>query len=186
MKVYIFLDTSILYLGHSTKLIGRITFFSSTHQTKCNNEKIPAVGGIEPKCRQKRETEENHISKRMTSHSGGIHLRLETQDDLFLLDKSNARKKSPQAKNHFSEQHKIPERHDNHSENMTAQLILHLVHPPQIVAPNFKLIVRDANGGISSSNSTIAFPSCLYTGFIEGIKTAKVSLSACGGIKKLV
>ena len=186
MKIFNFLHTPIFYLGHSTKLIGRITFLSSSRQTRCNNEKIPAVDGIEPKCRQKRETEENHISKRMTSHSGGIHLRLETHDDLFLLDKSNGRKKSPQANNHFSEQHKIPERHDNHSENMTAQLILHLVHPPQIVAPNFKLIVRDANGGISSSNSTIAFPSCLYTGFIEGIQTAKVSLSTCGGIKKLV
>ena len=175
-----------LYIGHSTKLIGRVTISPSWHGTRCNNEKIPPDDDKDIKCRQKRETEENHISKRMTSHSKGIHLRLETQDDLFRLDNSNGRKKSPQANNHFSGQHQIPERHHNHSENMTAELLFHLVHPPQLVAPNFKLIIRDDKNGIVSSNSTIAFPSCLYTGIIEGIPTAKVSISTCGGIKKLV
>ena len=165
-------------------MIGRVSFISSSFLPK--NKRYDLNDDYETKCRQKRESEEHNTSKRMSSHSGGIHLRLETQDDLFLLDKSNGRKKWPQASNHFSGQHEIPERYNNHSENVTAQLLLHLVHPPQLLAPNFKLVLRDGNSGIVSSNSTIAFPSCLYTGIIEDIPTAKVSLSTCGGIKKLV
>ena len=63
---------------------------------------------------------------------------------------------------------------------------MNLLPTQQLVAPNFKVVVRDEHRNILSQNDTVALPLCLYTGMISGIPTAKVSLSTCGGMKHLV
>lgn len=160
---------------------------SSSFSNKHHNKKS-ILYKYGTKHHQKRDTGEHDTSKRRSVHSGAIHLLLETPSHLFTIDNYNATSDllHHQKKNITSAKHENTRGNLNNSENLIAQMMLHLVHTPQIVAPNFKLIVRDASNNIISTNQTIAYPSCLYTGVIEGVPTAKVSLSTCGGMQKLV
>ena len=168
-------------------MVGWISVVSSSFLNKYHNKKsISYKYGT--KYRHKRETGEHDTLKRRSVHSGAIHLRLETPSHLFPIENYNTTSDSlpSQKKNITTTKHENTPGNLNNSENLISRMMLQLVHTPQIVAPNFKLIVRDANNNIISTNQTIAFPSCLYTGVIEGVPTAKVSLSTCGGMKKLV
>ena len=168
-------------------MVGWISVVSSSFPNDYHNKKsINYKYGT--KYRQKREAGVYDTSKRRSVNSGAIHLRLETPSHLFTIENYNATSDSlpNQKKNITTTKHKNTPGKFYNSESLIARMMLHLVHTPQIVAPNFKLIVRDASNSIISTNQTIAFPSCLYTGVIEGVPTAKVSLSTCGGMKKLV
>ena len=123
------------------------------------------------KCRTKRDAGIYFQEEKKHSVSKEIHLHLETTKKLF---------ENQQGVNRTRDN--VPQNEDQ----STAQIIINLVPTQQLVAPNFKIVVRDENRNILSQNDTIALPTCLYTGVISGIPTAKVSLSTCGGIKQLV
>ena len=123
------------------------------------------------KCRSKRDADEYSLPRKKQSISKEIHIHLETPGDIFEKQQIRDNVEDGQLKN------------ENKS---TAQIVMNLLPTQQIVAPNFKVVVRDEKRNILSQNDTIALPSCLYTGIISGIPTAKVSLSTCGGMKHLV
>ena len=168
-------------------MVGWISVVSSSFSNKHHSTKFSSYK-YGTKYHQKRETGEYDTSKRRPVNSGVLHLRLETPRHLFTIENYNATSDSlpHQTKNITSAKQENASGNLNNTHNLIARMMLNLVHTPQIVAPNFKLIVRDARNSIISTNQTIAFPSCLYTGVIEGVPTAKVSLSTCGGMKKLV
>ena len=123
------------------------------------------------KCRARRDAGIYSQEHKKHSISKEIRVHLETTKKLF---------ENQQGEN--TTQDNVPRNQDP----STAQIIINLVPTQQLVAPNFKIVVRDENRNILSQNDTIALPTCLYTGVISGIPTAKVSLSTCGGIKQLV
>ena len=123
------------------------------------------------KCRSKRDADEYSLPRKKQSISKEIHIHLETPGDLFEKQQIRDNIENGKLKN------------ENKS---TAQIVMNLLPTQQLVAPNFKVVVRDEHRNILSQNDTVALPSCLYTGMISGIPTAKVSLSTCGGMKHLV
>ena len=137
-------------------------------------------------CRQKRQTNTNDGPNESSYIQQDIYVRLETPSNLF-EDQKHKQSKNPKLQTAFKEPPQEKET-NNYTKNNPgkSEVILHLVHSPQVVAPNFKLVVRGASNNIISTNHTVAFPSCLYTGTVDGIPNAKVSLSTCGGMQKLV
>lgn len=173
--------------GEQIKMVGRISIASSPCLSRSVNGK-PTFYKYGTGCRQKRETDENYMPQGKPSINHGIHLHLETPKHLFRSQNFNPKKDSVfrNIRNDTTQHNENEHHNQTNVESSTSQIMLHLSHSPQIVAPNFKLIVRDASNNIISTNQTIAFPSCLYTGIVDGVPTAKVSLSTCGGLKKLV
>ena len=55
-------------------------------------------------------------------------------------------------------------------------LVIRLKRTAGLVAPQFKLIVRD--GGSVAVNQTVAFPTCLYAGHVPNEDT-EVAVSTC-------
>ena len=164
-------NKSILhFLDSSRGMVG----VASLSYSYCSNKPIHGDSTYQQygaKCRSKRDADEYSLARKKQSISKEIHIHLETPNDLFENQKIREDVKDNGLKN------------ENKS---TAQIVMNLVPTQQLVAPNFKVVVRDENRDILSQNDTIALPSCLYTGIISGIPTAKVSLSTCGGIKHLV
>ena len=151
-------------------MVGIVSLSSSY----CSNKPIHGDSSYQKygaKCRARRDAGIYSQEQKKHSISKEIHVHLETTKNLFENQQSGNRKRD-----------NVPQNQDQ----STAQIIINLVPTQQLVAPNFKIVVRDENRNILSQNDTIALPTCLYTGVIPGIPTAKVSLSTCGGIKQLV
>ena len=167
-------------------MVGRISIASSPCVVDQFHRNDP-FSKHNSNCRQKRETSSLNSTLRKT-FPRDIHLNLETLKDLFNLQILNTT--NPQFKDLKDDKFLLRQNNvypsQSSSETLTSKISIHLRHTPQIVAPHFKLVVRDQNSNIISTNQTTAFPSCLYTGDVDGVPTAKVSLSVCGGIDKLV
>ena len=151
-------------------MVGIVSLSSSY----CSNKPIHGDSSYQKygaKCRAKRDA--GIYSKEQNKHSISkeIHVHLETTKKLFENQPIGNRRGD-----------NVPQNEDQ----STTEIIINLVPTQQLVAPNFKIVVRDENRNILSQNDTIALPTCLYTGIVSGIPTAKVSLSTCGGIKQLV
>ena len=58
------------------------------------------------------------------------------------------------------------------------QVKIRLRRSPPLLSPDYKLVVRGDNGA-STVNRTVPFPSCLYTGEVEGTPGATVAVSTC-------
>ena len=58
------------------------------------------------------------------------------------------------------------------------QVKIRLRRSPPLLSPDYKLVVR-GDGGASLVNRTVPFPSCLYTGEVEGTPGATVAVSTC-------
>ena len=58
------------------------------------------------------------------------------------------------------------------------QVKIRLRRSPPLLSPDYKLVVRGDNG-TSTVNRTVPFPSCLYTGEVEGTPGATVAVSTC-------
>ena len=59
-----------------------------------------------------------------------------------------------------------------------ARVKIRLRRSPPLLAPDYKLVVRDGGGGTGFVNRTVPFPACLYTGEVEGT-AATVAVSTC-------
>ena len=167
------------------RMVGRMSLTSSSCSHSLSMRNSPLSKDMRG-CRQKRQTNTNDGPNEISYNQQEIYVRLETPSNLF-----EAQKHKPTKTKDFQTTFKGPPQEketNNYTENNPgkSEVILHLVHSPQVVAPNFKLVVRGASNNIISTNQTVAFPSCLYTGTVDGIPNAKVSLSTCGGMKKLV
>ena len=58
------------------------------------------------------------------------------------------------------------------------QVKIRLKRSPPLLSPDYKLVVRGGDGA-STVNRTVPFPSCLYTGEVEGTPGATVAVSTC-------
>ena len=58
------------------------------------------------------------------------------------------------------------------------QVKIRLRRSPPLLSPDYKLVVR-GDGGARTVNRTVPFPSCLYTGEVEGTPGATVAVSTC-------
>ena len=58
------------------------------------------------------------------------------------------------------------------------QVKIRLRRSPPLLSPDYRLVVRGGSGGASLVNRTVPFPSCLYTGEVEGTG-ATVAVSTC-------
>ena len=60
------------------------------------------------------------------------------------------------------------------------QVKIRLRRSPPLLSPDYKLVLRDGGGGGGANlvNRTVPFPSCLYTGEVEGT-AATVAVSTC-------
>ena len=175
----------LFFAGGLIRMVGRISITSPSCSNPISQEKSAFSKGTTG-CRKKRQAKINIGPNNSPYNHQEIHIRLETPKHLFDEKKYNPTKSSTFRKTYKDTVSVQKDKENIQREHGKSEVMLHLVHSPQIVAPNFKLIVRDASNNIISTNQTVAFPSCLYTGTVDGIPEAKVSLSTCGGIQKLV
>ena len=65
------------------------------------------------------------------------------------------------------------------------QVKIRLRRSPPLLSPDYRLVVRGGSGGASLVNRTVPFPSCLYTGEVEGTG-ATVAVSTCQDNKLVI